>query len=228
MKPVSAGRWREAQQHELDFWRSWRELPVYRGLDLARYWAGERERFGLPPDFFRRQMVLDVGCGPVGLIHFLPEASLRIRMDPLLAEYRDKLPLDEPGLSVVATGERLPLPDSAVDVAICFNALDHMRDPQAALGELARVLRSGGTLLLMAHTFPRWTMPLLAADRLHPHHWTAAAFAAEVRQFLTVQRVHSERRRFGLSWRESLRPRNWKYAAASRVLDSTYVVAQRL
>lgn len=227
MRPVSDTRWREAQEHELEFWRNWRAVPVYRDVDLGRYWSGERERLGLAPEHFRGLRVLDVGCGPAGLIHFLPEAALRIRIDPLLGEYADKLPLDEPGVSAIATGERLPLPDQAVDAVVCFNALDHMRDPQAALRELARVVRRGGSMLLMVHTFPRWALPLLAVDHLHPHHWTEASFVGRVREVAEVLRAHSERRRFGLGWRDRMRPSNWKYLAAGRILHTTYVVARR-
>lgn len=166
VKPVREARWREAQQHELDFWKHWRTQPPYLSFDLERYWTRERARFDLPEGFFTGQRILDVGCGPVGWIHFVPEAGWRIRLAP-------------PGMSVVATGERLPLASGVVDVAICFNALDHMQDPRAALADMARVLRPGGTLL-MTHTFPGWTMALLAGDRLHPHHWTRQELLRQV------------------------------------------------
>ena len=227
MKPVPEARWREAQAHELDFWRHWRSIPVYRNVDLAGYWAGECRRFGLQPDSFSGKCVIDVGCGPVGLIHFVPDAALRIRVDPLLQEYKEKLPLTEPGYSLAAAGEDLPLPDSIADVAICFNALDHMRDPGRALAELRRVLRPGGTLLLMVHTFPVWVMPLLAVDRLHPHHWTARQFASQVGGYLRVVREHSERRVFDVPAGQRWQPANWKYLAASAVLSTTYIVAVR-
>jgi ubiquinone/menaquinone biosynthesis C-methylase UbiE len=224
MRPVSPSRWHEAQAHELDFWRAWRDLAPYRGVDLDAYWRGEIAKFGLTDTFFAGRRVLDVGCGPVGLIHFLPQAGERIRLDPLLHVYQEKLSL--PGLSVTAAGEQLPLADRAVDIAICFNALDHMRDPAVALAELARVLRPGGTLLLMIHTFPAWTMPLLAIDRLHPHHWTHAAFLNCVRRQFRVVHEHRERRTFPMSFADRLKPSTWKYTAAGLVLATTYVVAE--
>jgi SAM-dependent methyltransferase len=226
MKAVSPSRWQEAQAHELDFWRGWRHLAPYRGVKLEEYWGGEIAKFGLPPEFFAGRRVLDVGCGPVGLIHFLPQAVERVRLDPLLHIYEEKLPFS--GLSITATGEQLPLADRCVDIAICFNALDHMCDPASALAELARVLRPGGTLLLMIHTFPAWTMPLLAIDRLHPHHWTHAGFLDRVGQQFHVTRAHRERRVFPLSLTERLKPSGWKYAAASWVLATTYVVAENV
>ena len=227
MKPVTPERWREAQQHELHFWRCWLEITPYRNLDLHQYWAAERACFGLPEGFFAGQRVLDVGCGPVGLIHFLPEAGFRIRLDPLLSDYTEKLPLAEPGFSVVATGEQLPLASETVEVAICFNALDHMRDPGAALRELARVLRPAGTLLLMVHTFPWWTLPLLARDHLHPHHWTRQEFLRQVASHLRIARSKTVRRTFGITPRDRFRPSCWKYLAAGLVLSATYVVAFR-
>ena len=89
-----------------------------------------------------------MGCGPVGLVHFLPEAAARVRLDPLLVKYGGCLPLAEPQLSLAAAGEDLPLASASVDVCICFNAFDHMRNPQAALAEIHRVLRPRGTLLV--------------------------------------------------------------------------------
>jgi ubiquinone/menaquinone biosynthesis C-methylase UbiE len=47
----------------------------------------------------------------------------------------------------LATG--LPLPDASVDVVWCERVLQHVPDPQAALVEMARVLRPGGRALLL-------------------------------------------------------------------------------
>ena len=225
--PVSARRWSQAQQHELDFWEHWRDLPAYQGLDLESYWAGEQRKFNLPPDFFAGRRVLDVGCGPVGLVHFLPEAGLRVRLDPLLLEYRGRLALSEPQLSLVAAGEALPLASASMDVCICFNALDHMRDPTAALAEVHRVLRPHGTLLAMVHSFPAWVLPLLWPDRLHPHHWTHQAAAQLLSWKFQVRRAHRTRRRFQLPLRQMLKPSGWKYAAANFFLWASYFTAER-
>ncbi len=224
---VSERRWREAQQHERDFWERWRELPAYQGLDLESYWAGERKQFALPADFFVGRRVLDAGCGPVGLVHFLPEAALRVRLDPLLVEYRERLPLAQPQLSLAATGEALPLAAASMDLCICFNALDHMRDPAAALAEIRRVLRPGGTLLVMVHSFPWWTLPLLWPDRLHPHHWTHRAATRLLSRYFRVDRAHRARRHFRLPLRELLKPSGWKYATGNFILWTSYFTAHR-
>src|SRR5438067_448365 len=44
---------------------------------------------------------------------------------------------------------RLPYADGAFDAAVCGWVLEHLPDPGPGLGQLARVLRPGGKLLLL-------------------------------------------------------------------------------
>ena len=62
----------------------------------------------------------------------------------------------EPGsLAVTANGDalRLPFPDDTFDRIIASEVLEHVSDDQAALNEILRVLKPGGTL---AATVPSW------------------------------------------------------------------------
>lgn len=220
-------RWKSAQRLELAFWRRWKTLPAYRGLDIPAYWRGELVHFGAGPEIFAGRRVLDLGCGPEGLIHYLPGPCERIRVDPLLPQYADRQPLAEPRLSICAMGEALPLASASVDLAICFNALDHMLDPAAALEELARVLKPGATALLMIHTFPPWLRPVWGMDRMHPHHFTAARFLAMVTRHFAVRRRHTAKRRFALPAGAWLSPAAWKYHAAGAVVSATYLRVER-
>jgi ArsR family transcriptional regulator len=43
----------------------------------------------------------------------------------------------------------LPFPDASFDQVLLFNVLPYSRDPEAALGEAARVLRKGGSLSVL-------------------------------------------------------------------------------
>ena len=134
-------RWRAAQRLELAFWKRWKTLGPYRDLDIPAYWRGELGHFGVSPEDFAGKRVLDVGCGPEGLIHYVEGAAARIRVDPLLLQYSERRSPEGLQLSLCAMGEALPLADGSVDIAICFNALDHMLNPAVALDEIARELK---------------------------------------------------------------------------------------
>lgn len=48
------------------------------------------------------------------------------------------------GVDVRADAQRLPFRDGAVDLAICYHVLEHVRDDRRAMAELSRVLAPGG------------------------------------------------------------------------------------
>ncbi len=61
---------------------------------------------------------------------------------------------------MIADIARLPLSDQVFDVALCTEVIEHVPEPIVAIGEIARILRPGGELLLTAplgsglHQFP--------------------------------------------------------------------------
>jgi ubiquinone/menaquinone biosynthesis C-methylase UbiE len=71
-------------------------------------------------------------------------AALRIasRKSPL-TESRDV-----PARFAQADAQRLPFADESFDIVVSCETVEHLRDPQAALAEMARVCRSGGLLYL--------------------------------------------------------------------------------
>lgn len=226
MKAVSPDRWQASQRLELNFWQNWTRSTPYQNLDIPKYWSEELERFACTREIFQDQRVLDIGCGPFGLIHYLDNAAERLRIDPLLPQYESKATLTGSQLSLAALGEKLPLANNCIDIAICFNALDHMCDPAAALGEIARILRPGGRLLLMIHTFPAWTRPFFWVDRLHPHHWTRTSFLNQVAHTFCVEHTETVRRKFDVPVSKWFLPSSWKYRAGNMVVATTYVRAR--
>lgn len=118
---------------------------------LRRRTAADRAAFVLPvlADGMR---VLDVGCGPGTISKGLVSAvgptgrvlGVDLRHDQLLLARRHS---DRLGL-VQGSVDELPVGDRRVDVVFAHALVEHLPRPAAALGELRRVLRSGGLLAL--------------------------------------------------------------------------------
>ena len=123
----------------------------------------------------RGQVVLDVGCG-TGLLTF--EAAQRVGNEGtvhavdvqphMLQRLNDRLSQTELKniQTHLASVTRLPLPDHSVDHAIMISVLPMVADKGIALGEVFRVVRPGGTLVVgeeilqpeyvRAKTIKRW------------------------------------------------------------------------
>ena len=94
--------------------------------------------------------VLDVGCGDGR--HIL-EAARRgcfaVGLDydaSALRDARRRIGAHRVDL-IAGDATRLPFRDGAFDAVICTETLEHLPDDAGAIGEIARVLRAGGTLL---------------------------------------------------------------------------------
>ena len=93
------------------------------------------------------EVLLDVGCGDGGVA-----GLLRKRVGAVVAVDVVASPEwgDAPGLAFrVADAEALPFEDASFDLLHSKDSLHHMEDPAQALTEYRRVLRPGGTALIV-------------------------------------------------------------------------------
>jgi SAM-dependent methyltransferase len=137
--------WQRRQPHRL-----WREFTDRQQIGLLSRWAG-----GLIGDGSRLRLLktdlfdeaVSQGIAPWLLARGLPVTGIDVS-PAMVTEAAARIPSLE---AVVADVRSLPFADASFDVVFSGSTLDHFEsaaDIQVALGELCRVLRSGGTLIL--------------------------------------------------------------------------------
>jgi SAM-dependent methyltransferase len=125
----------------------------------------------VPPD----ALVIDVGCGAGQFCRHLPHAKFR-GLDPFAPR--------DAGPAVVRETLEQHLESNAgrYDVATAFQVIEHVAEPREFAANMARLLRPGGLLILVAPLCPSplSEMPNFLVNA-PPHHmtwWSKAAFAA--------------------------------------------------
>ena len=88
----------------------------------------------------------------------------------------------------VADGNRLSFPDGSFDLVMCNSVLHHLAEPQRVLGEVARLVKPGGAVLIRDLRRPsRLAYPLYV--RWHGRHYSGLMYKlyrASVRAAYTV------------------------------------------
>ena len=96
--------------------------------------------------------LIDIGCGPGAFLASVHKRFPSVRLFALdLSTNMAKTTQERLGDAVVATvgdAEEMPFEDSRFDVVTCNMSIHHYPHPLAALCEMRRILKPGGTLLL--------------------------------------------------------------------------------
>lgn len=104
----------------------------------------------------RSPLVLDVATGtgrlPLTMVRYDRfqgrVVSIDLSREMLRQAAKNLYPYSERVDFIWSPAEDLPFADGTFDVVTCLEALEFMTDPKGVLGELARVLRPGGLLLV--------------------------------------------------------------------------------
>jgi SAM-dependent methyltransferase len=165
--PVPGGQsharaWRFAADYLRTFWRLWKlrnsiECADYdarahdSAIPLQRYWQRSRHRH--VTDLIEGEgPVLDVGCGSSRIIGALPPGSVAV--DVLLRKLRYARRFGRP--RVQGSGFALPFADASFPCVLCSQVIEHVPKDSPILGELVRVLRPGGRLVLGTPDYANW------------------------------------------------------------------------
>ena len=168
-------RWTSAQRSEKHYWNSRKEWINDDDRNKMFWEEMLKEGYGLSYDFFKDKKVLEIGCGPAGIIFSIDNAKERVGLEPLDITNL----LNDPSKKDVVkkgTGENLHYSDKSFDIVLCFNVLDHTNNPSKVLNEIYRVLAENGEFLLWIHVLKqryKFLKPILnKLDSPHPHHFT--------------------------------------------------------
>jgi SAM-dependent methyltransferase len=143
----------------------------------------------ITPYLERARMILDVGCGPL-ICYKKPAGAFVTGLEYSLPSIRSNRDVD---LAICGSAVAVPLADRAIDLAVCFYSIHHMvgatvRESRSiltrAFGELGRVVRAGGHLVVFEMR-PQWPYRVLQSvgwdvarrvlgERLDMHMWPQA------------------------------------------------------
>src|SRR5262249_33874541 len=138
--------WQQAQTGHFETWQGYAALGKRNAPERALRWKSLLADVETRAPVRDGETVLDIGCGLDSVLDFLPQVR-GVTFDSLMAKLQ---PLGlSPALEHVAgVFERLPFRSGSFDRCFLMNVLDHVRDPEIGLAEIARVVRSGGTLVI--------------------------------------------------------------------------------
>lgn len=99
----------------------------------------------------RGKKILDVGCGTGRHLSRFPEGNELFGVDlseSMLAEARAK---NKQGTFEAASADNLPYDDNTFDLVFSSRVIQHMRDQQAMIDEMARVCKPGGQVMIICY-----------------------------------------------------------------------------
>jgi len=205
---MADGFWRRAQKGEQQYWQS--DLARLSEGDPAKryaYWNSHLEIIRRHRPFQAGDRVLDLGCGPAGIITAVEEFCQRYGVDPLMDFYRNRYELSSEIHYLKQMGENLQFADGFFQTVLCTNVLDHTLEPRVIWRELHRVLAPAGHLLVKVDVFhgfeywrkrfKRWTRMARRRLEKHPHTFRVSDIADTARRtgFEILEQSLSRRRK---------------------------------
>jgi ubiquinone/menaquinone biosynthesis C-methylase UbiE len=163
---IDKARWAKAQTFEL----SYAQNNVNHGDDYNHWWRKQFDNYKVL-NKLTLPSVLEVGCGPhtnIRLILQLINFSRLLLEDPLIHSYlcmkKQKqianinifsLPVEIVHLQKKFNAsllseplEELSCEDESIDLCVCINVLDHVRDSDTCLHQIERVTKKGGIIII--------------------------------------------------------------------------------
>jgi arsenite methyltransferase len=145
-----------------------RLVAAYRTPDMVRQREATLQRLRLKPG----ERVIDIGCGPGFLCESMAVAVgptgrvVGIDISEDLIKFAAAQKTHDAIEYRVGDATRLPAEAAQFEVAVCTQVLEYIADVDAALREIARVLRPGGRAFIIDTDFDSWIWHAADAARM--------------------------------------------------------------
>ena len=143
-------------------------IAAYQTPDMVRQRDATLQRLKLKPG----ERVIDIGCGP-GFLCSSMAAAVRttgnvvgIDISHDLIDFANSRKSNDPIEYRVGNATALPVEAEKFDVAVSTQVIEYVPDADAALREIARVLRSGGRAFIIDTDFDSWVWHATDAKRM--------------------------------------------------------------
>jgi SAM-dependent methyltransferase len=184
-----AARRRFVSSYEYAVYRTVGILNVVRWLE----WPAIERWAAIQP----QERLLDAACGRGSLTFRLAKRTRAAYGFDISAQAirRARRVAERAGSSTqfaTASAEHLPFKTESFDKIVSSSSLEHFRDGELAIAEMARVLRAGGTLVLTTDNLQSLADELRERHRKASsvsHYYTEDELLASLRQYLDVRRT---------------------------------------
>lgn len=220
---LTGGEWDEAQLRELAFWR-WVAYEGYDGAD-PRLFPWHQEQFmtatymrtGWPLSDLYERTAVEIGCGPLGMINYLPVA-MGVGTDPLNPHYSRLFSRYRcAAVRYVAGIDEAAAVAPAYDFGVCHNVIDHSDDPAALFNRFMGLIRPGGRFLFQVNTIRADVPRTEEHRRMHPSPMTLeqvrdwVSSASDDNRWVVSQEPSTDGEFHFLSWGTKLRDPSVSY-----------------
>jgi SAM-dependent methyltransferase len=135
-------------------------------------WQRHVAAYALAAPYLGQGRVVDVGCGVGHSFELLaPRVTVGVDVDPAVLEGQQRE-------TVAADMRRLPFESASFDGAVAVHSIEHVPDPELAVGEIARVLKPGSVAILVTPNRLTFARPDEIIDPYHYVEYDTAALEA--------------------------------------------------